>query len=146
MMRRPISHAGSRGTNSLPIVAPRPDIRSAADEQPAVLAVLPVELDLEVPAWRQGGRATSASETVPALRRLLARGRTGEALTAVGRATRHFAGSADVEILAGDVALLAGNPARALAEYTGRRDPPPTLSANAGGGVADARREQAALA
>jgi tetratricopeptide (TPR) repeat protein len=54
---------------------------------------------------------------VAQLRQMLAQARTGEALAFAGRLGERFPDSIDVEILSGDVGLLAGDPALALAAY-----------------------------
>lgn len=89
----------------------------AGGSRPAVLTVLPVDPDGELSLWRAGDQPDRAEVMVPSLRRLLAQGRRGEALTLAARMERRYAGSADVETLTGDVALLTGNPAAALAQY-----------------------------
>ena len=82
----------------------------AADGGPGAIGVLPVALD-------QPGDPQGAGSTVAQLRQLLAQGRNGEALALAKQARERYAGSIDVEILAGDVALLSGDPASALACY-----------------------------
>lgn len=68
-----------------------------------------------LPAGADGG--TGAAAAVPPIRALLAQGRRGEALAAAVGAERAYAGSADVAFLAGDAALLAGDPAAAVEHY-----------------------------
>jgi len=60
---------------------------------------------------------TGSDSEVPRLRRLLAERRNGEARALVAQLARRHPGSVDVEIVGGDVALLTGDPGRALATY-----------------------------
>lgn len=89
--------------------------RAALAEPSAALAVLRVggEGERAVRSGEDGGAAAA----VPRLRALLAAGRRGEAKASAARLTARYAGSADVELLAGDVALVAGDPRSALAHY-----------------------------
>ena len=83
----------------------------AARDWPTAIGVLPL--------------ADTGSEATQ-LRRLLVQRRSGEARTVAARLAGRYPGSVDFEVLGGDVALLTGNPARALANYrraaTVRRD------------------------
>ena len=63
------------------------------------------------------GPSTSAAASVAALRQLAAHGRLGEARAAAAQLAARYPGSADVARVSGDVALLAGQPAEALAAY-----------------------------
>jgi tetratricopeptide (TPR) repeat protein len=81
----------------------------AAARAPARLSVL------AAPAEESG--AEGAGAVVLQVRRLLSQGRTGQALALAGEATRRYPGSADIQRLAGDTALAAGDPLRALAQY-----------------------------
>jgi tetratricopeptide (TPR) repeat protein len=82
----------------------------AAGPRPALMAVLPV-----VTGSPTGPEAQSA---VRLLRQMLAQGRRAEAIATANRVGQEYAGSADVEVLGGDVALLAGTPGAALAVYS----------------------------
>ncbi|KRA83234.1 tetratricopeptide repeat protein [Altererythrobacter sp. Root672] len=82
----------------------------AARPRPAMMAVLPVTAGSS-----SGPEAQSA---VRLLRQMLAQGRRAEAIATANRVGLEYAGSADVEILGGDVALLAGNPRAALGVYS----------------------------
>jgi cellulose synthase operon protein C len=82
----------------------------AAHAGPSAIGVLPVALD-------QLDDLLGAGSSVAQVRQLLAQGRNGEAVALAGQARERYQGSIDVEILAGDVALLSGDPASALASY-----------------------------
>lgn len=92
--------------------APFLDRAAAAD--PTAIGVLPVDSERLRAA---GGAIENAGDAVPTLRAMLAQGRTGEALGFAARLGAHYNGSADVERLRGDVALLAGDPRSALGFY-----------------------------
>ena len=70
-----------------------------------------------VPAAGTGTRGGDAAGDVALLRHLLAEGRAPEAVALARRLGERYPDSIDVEILSGDVALLAGDPAGALADY-----------------------------
>lgn len=74
-------------------------------ERPPMLARLAEGSQLRLP------------EPVAQLRRLLGEGRLAEARETVGQLMRAHPGSADFQLLAGDVELLAGAPVRALDHY-----------------------------
>ena len=76
----------------------------AAEERPSAIAVLPAE-------------ARPGTE-VAQLRLLLARKEHGEASALAAQLAERYPGSIDVEIATGDVALLTGNSAQALAAYS----------------------------
>ena len=80
----------------------------AAGARPAGIGVLPP------PA---ATLAAGADAEVAAIRRMLAEGRAGEARAHADRLRQAYPDSIDVDVLAGDVALLAGDPAAALAAY-----------------------------
>jgi tetratricopeptide (TPR) repeat protein len=80
--------------------------------------VLPVGTAGDLALWRTGGELENAGAAVPLLRRLLADGRADEALALSAGLGGHYPESADVARLRGDVALLAGEPATALALYS----------------------------
>ncbi|MBT2133603.1 tetratricopeptide repeat protein [Croceibacterium sp. LX-88] len=82
----------------------------AAGPRPALMAVLPVTTGSPT-----GPEAQSA---VRLLRQMLTQGRRAEAIATANRVRQEYAGSADVEVLGGDVALLAGTPGAALAVYS----------------------------
>lgn len=81
------------------------------------LGVLPVGAAGDLAIWRDG-KSESAGAAVPRLRRLMAEGRTREALAFAARLGNRYPGSSDVARLRGDVALLAGDPASALDFYS----------------------------
>jgi tetratricopeptide (TPR) repeat protein len=60
---------------------------------------------------------TAPAVAVPTLRKLLSDGRAGEAAAFAARLRARFPHSSDIEVLSGDTALLAGDPARALSLY-----------------------------
>lgn len=80
----------------------------AASPIPAVLVALPAGA---------GSRPPGVASEVPALRQMLAQGRGGEALAFAARLGARYPGSADVALLVGDTALLAGDPSGALDSY-----------------------------
>lgn len=87
--------------------------RAAAGASPDI-DVLPFDADR---VWRAGSTIEQGADAVPLLRAMLARGARGEAVTFANRLGEHFRGSADIARLRGDVALLVGDPAAALAYY-----------------------------
>jgi predicted Zn-dependent protease len=95
----------------------------AAAGAPSEIGVLPVDAD---ELWRTGSTIEQGAAAVPLLRSLLARGDKSGALVLANSLGQHFGGSADIARLRGDVALLTGDPAGALAFYAGagkiRRD------------------------
>lgn len=82
----------------------------AAGPRPAMMAILPVTAG--------GPSGSEARSAVRLLRQMLAQGRRGEAIATANRVGLQYAGSSDVEVLGGDVALLTGNPRAALAVYS----------------------------
>lgn len=78
------------------------------------VGVLPVDAE---ELWRTGSTIEQGAAAVPMLRAMLARGDRAGALAFAETLGQHFDGSADIARLRGDVALLAGNPAGALAHY-----------------------------
>ena len=78
-------------------------------------------LDRAAEAEPAGGGVLAASDQsladVAAIRTALAQGQTAEAVALARNLGARFPDSIDVEILSGDVALLAGDPAGALAAY-----------------------------
>jgi predicted Zn-dependent protease len=65
----------------------------------------------------QAGRTRNPDDPVQHLRDLVNNGRLGEARSLVAGFASQFAGSVDLQMLAGDGALLAGDNAAALAQY-----------------------------
>ena len=63
------------------------------------------------------GGTSAAAAAVSEIRGLLAQGRNAEALNRAGALRTQFPGSIDVDVLSGDVFLLAGDPQAALAAY-----------------------------
>jgi tetratricopeptide (TPR) repeat protein len=90
----------------------------AAARGPVSLAVLPVGPAGDLALWRMRSESESAGSAVPRLRRLMAGGRADEALAFSTRLGSRYPGSTDVARLRGDVALLAGDPAKALEFYS----------------------------
>lgn len=90
--------------------------RAAAPLDDAV-TVLPVDAAGDFAIWRWQKDSSDPQGAVALLRRLVASGRTGEARAEAARLLARFPGSADIERLTGDVALLTGDPAGALAAY-----------------------------
>jgi cellulose synthase operon protein C len=89
--------------------------RSAAAAPAVALAVMPVGAEGE--RALRSGEEGGAAAAVPQLRAMLAEGRRGEARAFAARLVKRFPGSADFELLAGDVALLTGDAGAALAHY-----------------------------
>jgi Flp pilus assembly protein TadD len=89
-----------------------PYLDRAATGVPATIGVAPVGAGM-LPA----GAVESAGAAVPLLRTMLGQGRGGEARAFGARLGEHYRGSADVERLRGDTALLTGDPGEALAHY-----------------------------
>jgi tetratricopeptide (TPR) repeat protein len=87
----------------------------AAARPRAMLSVLAAPVDGAITGT--SGRSQDAGAVVQQVRRLLGLGRTGEALVLAAKASRRYPGSADVQRLAGDTALLAGDPRGALTRY-----------------------------
>jgi len=79
----------------------------AAGAERAEVGVLPVA----------GSAATGPDGEVAAIRLAFAEGRTSEALAHAAELRQSYPDSVDVDVLSGDVALLAGDPAAALASY-----------------------------
>ncbi len=63
------------------------------------------------------GGTSAAAAAVSEIRGLLAQGRNAEALNRAGALRTQFPGSIDVDVLSGDVFLLAGDPQAAIAAY-----------------------------
>lgn len=89
----------------------------AAGPMPAEIDVLPVGPDGELAIWRSGADSADVATAVPMLRRMLAEGREDEARALAASLSERFSDSADIDVLAGDVFLLAGEPGMALAHY-----------------------------
>jgi cellulose synthase operon protein C len=89
--------------------------RAAAAAPAVALTAMPAGAEGER-AFRSGEEGGAAA-AVPQLRAMLAEGRRGEARAFAARLSNRFPGSADVELLAGDVALLTGDAGAALAHY-----------------------------
>jgi predicted Zn-dependent protease len=71
----------------------------------------------ELAIYRWGDDPTAADVAVPTLRKLLSEGRTAEAADYAAKLRRRYPNSSDIEVLAGDVALLGGDAPAALALY-----------------------------
>ena len=90
--------------------------RAAAPLSPRIEA-LPVDADGDLTIWRWQRQRDDAVAAVPLLRRMLARGEVGEATRLSASLGQSYPGSADVARLRGDVALMTGDAASALALY-----------------------------
>lgn len=90
--------------------------RAGMDSLAAVRA-LPVGPEGELVLFRFGRDPYRIDAAVPRVRLLLASGDATAAATAVAPLLERYPGSADVEVLAGDVALAGGDAARALNYY-----------------------------
>lgn len=90
--------------------------RAAADPFAAVRA-LPVGPDGELVMFRFGSDPYRIDAAVPRVRQELAGGNTAAAATVVAPLLERYPGSADVEVLAGDVALARGDALKALEYY-----------------------------
>ncbi|MGC1271010.1 MAG: tetratricopeptide repeat protein, partial [Croceibacterium sp.] len=82
-----------------------------------VVTVLPVDAAGDFAIWRWQKDNSDPQGAVALLRRLVASRQTGEAQAEATRLLTRFPGSADIERLAGDVFLLTGDSAGALAAY-----------------------------
>jgi Flp pilus assembly protein TadD len=71
----------------------------------------------ELAIYRWGDDPTAADVAVPTLRKLLSEGRAAEAADYAAKLRRRYPNSSDIEVLAGDVALLGGDPPAALELY-----------------------------
>jgi Flp pilus assembly protein TadD len=87
--------------------------RAALGPDRAVRA-LPMTEEGELAIFRWGGDPARPEVAVQLLRRTLSRGHAVEAAELGRQLTQRYPGSADIEVLAGDAALLAGDPAAAL--------------------------------
>ncbi len=98
--------------------AAAPLLDRAASLAPAATHPLPVGEAGELAIFRWGDDPDRLDAAVPRLRKLLASGDVATAQTIVDGLSRRFSGSADIEVLAGDVALARGDGTRALALYS----------------------------
>jgi len=105
-----------------------PYLDRAAAGRRSGIHVLPLGPDGEITIWRWRDDPERAEVAVPLLRQLLAQGRGEEAADHAAKLLERYPDSADVEVLAGDVALLNRDSAKALALYSSaariRRDRP----------------------
>lgn len=81
------------------------------------LRPLPVSEDGELAIYRWGGDAGRPDVAVQMLRKMLSEGRGAAATAYAAQLRERYPGSADIEVLVGDAALLAGDPAAALRSY-----------------------------
>lgn len=86
------------------------------------LRVLPVSEGGELAIYRWGGDGGRPEVAVQMLRKMLSEGRVADAAAYAGQLTERYPGSADIEVLLGDAALLAGDPAGALRLYRSAAD------------------------
>jgi len=94
-----------------------PLLDRAAQGGPRGFRAMPVTEEGELAIYRWGADLSRADVAVPMLRKMLAEGRGAEAAAYAGQLRQRFPGSADIEVLIGDAALLAGDPAAALDSY-----------------------------
>jgi tetratricopeptide (TPR) repeat protein len=78
---------------------------------------LPLTREGELAIYRWGDEPARPQVAVQLVRQMLSQGRAAEAAVFAGELTRRYPGSADIEVLAGDAALLAGDAAAAIAFY-----------------------------
>jgi Flp pilus assembly protein TadD len=98
------------------LAAPFLDRAASAAEPP--LAALPLSDAGELAIYRWGNDDSTAPEVaVPILRKLLSQGRSAEAAAYAAKLRQRFPSSSDIEVLAGDAALLSGNATSALSLY-----------------------------
>jgi Flp pilus assembly protein TadD len=81
------------------------------------LRPLPVSEEGELAIYRWSGDAGRPDVAVQMLRKMLSEGRAAVAAAYARQLTERYPGSADIEVLVGDAALLAGDPAGALRLY-----------------------------
>ncbi|AKH41433.1 tetratricopeptide (TPR) repeat protein [Altererythrobacter atlanticus] len=94
-----------------------PYLDRAAAGRPTGIHVMPNGPAAELTIWRWRDDPDRAEVAVPLLRKLLAEGRAEEARRHAAKLIERYPDSADIEVLAGDVALLAGAPGDALPLY-----------------------------
>ncbi|BBC72676.1 conserved hypothetical protein [Altererythrobacter sp. B11] len=128
-----------------------PYLDRAAAGLPRALSVLPLAPGGELAIWQWRDDPDRPEAAVALLREALAQGQAVDASTRAARLLQRYPGSADVAVLAGDVALLTGDPVGAAARNASaaaiRRDRPLVLrmaAAEEAGG--DAAGAQAVLA
>ncbi|MCB5424353.1 tetratricopeptide repeat protein [Altererythrobacter sp. CC-YST694] len=98
--------------------AAAPLLDRAAGPVPAAIVPLGLGEAGELALFRWGDDPDRLDGAVPRVRQLLADGNLDEAQAYVTRLGARFAGSVDIEVLAGDVALAQRDAARALALYS----------------------------
>ena len=81
------------------------------------LRPMPVSEEGELAIYRWGGDPGRPDVAVQMLRKMLSEGRGAEAAAYAAQLRGRYPGSADIEVLVGDAALLAGDPAAALRSY-----------------------------
>jgi tetratricopeptide (TPR) repeat protein len=90
--------------------------RAARTAEAAVSPLAPSERG-ELAIYRWGDDPTAADVAVPTLRKLLSQGQAAEAAAYTLKLRRRYPNSSDIEVLAGDAALLGGDAAAALELY-----------------------------
>ncbi|WP_054530035.1 tetratricopeptide repeat protein [Erythrobacter sp. SG61-1L] len=98
--------------------AAAPLLDRAAAPAPGGVRPLAVGEAGELALFRWGDDPARLDAAVPRLRKLLGAGQMDEAQAFVAQLEERFAGSADIEVLAGDVALARGEAGRALELYS----------------------------
>jgi tetratricopeptide (TPR) repeat protein len=81
------------------------------------IRALPLTREGELAIYRWGDEPARPEVAVQLVRQMLSQGRAAEAAVFARELTRRYPGSADIEVLAGDASLLAGDPAAAMAFY-----------------------------
>lgn len=81
------------------------------------LRPLPVSEEGELAIYRWGDDPGRPDVAVQVLRKMLSEGRGADAAAYAQQLRERYPGSADIEVLIGDVALLSGDPAAALQSY-----------------------------
>ncbi|WP_336977582.1 tetratricopeptide repeat protein [Altererythrobacter fulvus] len=98
--------------------AAAPLLDRASNPAPGGVLPLPLGEAGELALFRWGDDPARVDAAVPRLRQLLGAGQLDEAQASVAQLQRRFVGSADIEVLAGDVALARGEAVRALELYS----------------------------
>ncbi len=94
----------------------------AAQVMNAPVGPLAVSPQGELTLYRSRDDTLLMGAAVPALRTMLAKGQYKQALELLVGLGKRYPGSADVQVLAGDVALARGEPQIALSNYSGAAD------------------------
>ncbi len=98
--------------------AAAPLLDRASNPAPGGVLPLPLGEAGELALFRWGDDPARVDAAVPRLRQLLGARQLDEAQASVAQLQQRFVGSADIEVLAGDVALARGEAVRALELYS----------------------------